>query len=243
MLKAARARNTTTRTIRRSAVAAGCAVAVSALLGACGSSTSSTTAPGNGSSTLHGTAPIPSTSTGSAGTTSADDSTTGTSTANMSGTTSTAPTQPGSGEFLKQSELPDYPTYGWTKPQLNHVNVEHPLPDTCGNALGPQVTNGVLEADFGARDPNVTAVEDVYTYASASDARAQLTAAAPKCAGTTAGAANGFAWRGANPGGLAHVLIVVKGDKLAALAITPGSRDYSASIDARLLAEMTQQLG
>lgn len=226
-----------------SALAVGCALAAGALLGGCASSTSSSaTSPGGLSSTFHGTAPIPSTTAGTTGSTGTTTGTTSTSPAASAGL-STTPTPAGSAEFLRQSELPDYPAYGWKQPELNEVNVEHPLPGVCGTSLGPQVTHGVREADFGARDPDVTAVEDVYTYASGSDARARLTASTPKCGGVTATTADGFAWRGAGHPGLNHVLFVVKGDKLATLVITPGSRDYDASADARLLSEMAQHLG
>ena len=232
----------TARITSRSTAAAGLAVALGTALGACGSSASSATPPPNTVTSIHGSVPLPTTSSAPTTTTSSAPIATTSSKTASTPSTPAAPSVPGG--FLPQSALPDYPAYGWTKPDLNQVNVEHPLPDICGNSLGPQVTRGVREADYGSRSSDVTAVEDIYTYASAADANAQLKASLPTCGGISADSGNGFAWEGAGPGstGLQHVLYLVQDNKIATLVVTPGHRDYSTTSDARLLKEMAAHL-
>ena len=155
--------------IRRTAVITGCAIALGSLMSACGSTTSSTAAPANTATTLHGTAPIPSTtgatSTANVATTTASAATPSTTRSSPSPASppSGAPT-PVAADFLPQSSLPDWPAYGWTKPRFTEVDVEHPLPGTCDDSSGPQATRGVSEADYASRDSDVYAVENIYTY-------------------------------------------------------------------------------
>jgi hypothetical protein len=145
-------------------------------------------------------------------------------------------------EFLTADQLPDAGGVGWKREYIDLVNVEHPLPETCGNALGPEVTQGVWDARYPAADGQEAAVEDVYTYSSASDAAARVAAATPKCDGVTAHTADGFAWHGSEPQGPSHVLFARVGNKVATLVITVGRHDYDSSLDAKILAAMTQRL-
>lgn len=234
-----------TAKIRKSTVITGCAIVLGSLVGACSSTASSTTPPANTTATVTGTAPVPSTSgatssSGDSGTSTTAGASTG---GDVKSGTSSA-TKPGTSQFLSQTDLPNDSSYVWTKPSLTDVNVEHPLPDTCNNPLGTQVTQGVHEADYKSSFSGVTAVEDIYTYASAADAAAQMKASTPKCGGVTAHSADGFAWHGTEDGspGKVHVLFVSRDNKVAALNITLGSSDYNSSLDAGLLKDMAAGL-
>jgi hypothetical protein len=249
--------------ITKTVVAAGCALTLSALLGACASSTSSAATPRTGAATITGTAPIPGATPGTGtGTTtgsgSSTTSTTGTTSASSApatpsgpnaapSTPSTPPAPAGAptgtaSELLRPDQLPDARTYGWTSKGVTEVNVEHPLPDLCGNSLGTQVTHGVWEADFGAHDNTAFAAEDIYVFASPADAAAQMAASRPKCPGTTVSSATSFAWSGSGRSGASHVLFTNWNNVIAALVINPGRNDYNPSIDAQLLTTMTQRL-
>lgn len=248
------------RTTTPAATAAGLLL-LGSLLGACTSGTSSAAPSASGGATVTGTAPVPATSSGtSAG------AIAGSGTASTTGATSTSsapdapdtsdtpggpnaapspsaggPTGPAS-QLLRSDQLPDAKNYSWSSKGVTQVDVEHPLPDLCGNPLGTQVTHGVWEGDFGAHDSSAFAAEDIYVYASPADAAAQIAASRPKCPGTTVSTATGFAWSGPGRSGVSHILFTIWKNEIAALVVNPGRNDYNPSLDAQVLTTMTQRL-
>ncbi|MEY9889704.1 hypothetical protein ABIA31_003361 [Catenulispora sp. MAP5-51] len=150
--------------------------------------------------------------------------------------------QPRGATVTGTAPIPGAKTYCWTSKGVTEVNVEHPLPDLCGNSLGTQVTHGVWEADFGAHDNTAFAAEDIYVFASPADAAAQMAASRPKRPGTTVSSATSFAWSGSGRSGASHVLFTNWNNVIAALVINPGRTDYAPSLDAQLLTTMTQRI-
>ena len=223
--------------IRRSLVAAGCAIALGAMLGACGSSSSASTAAGtSGTSSTSGT------------TATTNPTTTATSTPN--GITTTAPgilagtSTPASvaSEFLTADQLPAGKTYGWTREYITSVHVEEPLAPTCGAGGGTELNTSAWDARYPSSDQSSSAEEVVHTFATSSYAASRVAAFFPKCAGITAQTSTGFAWAGTASGGSSHILYARWNNKVATLVITLHKGDYDPSLDAKLLQEMTQRL-
>ncbi|WP_194893955.1 hypothetical protein [Catenulispora pinisilvae] len=245
---------------RTTAIAAGCAIALSALLGACASAASagSPTAksPTVGTtSTIATSASTTSTSATGPNTGSTATSASGSAASSPSATrapvsTPTAASPPNSApapitaEFLRQSSLPDWPVYQWTAPQLWELNVEHPLPTVCDNALGTQLTHGVWEGVYHSANSQTMATEDIYAFDSASNAAKQMTLSTPKCDRVTVQTATSFAWLAPEAqGSVTHTLFVLQGTKIAALTLRMSSdHDYNPALDASLLAAMAQRL-
>jgi hypothetical protein len=255
--------------IRRSVVAAGCAIALGAMLGACGSG-SSTSAPPKGFIT--GTAPIPSTTAGTStnnGTSGSGGTTATTTTASTPGGTITSapgvlagtptpaspprsypfptvatPTTPAPvvSEFLTADQLPAGKTYGWTREYITPVQVEEPLAPTCSAGGGTELNTGAWDARYPSSDQSSSAEEVVHTFATASYAASRVAAFFPKCAGITAQTSTGFAWAGTGSGGSGHILYARWNNKVATLVIALHKGDYNPSLDAKLLATMTQRL-
>lgn len=237
-----------TSRIRRSLVAAGCAIALGAMLGACGSSSSANTASKGG---INGTAPISSTTAGTSGSSSTSGTTaTTTATSTPGGTATTAPgilagtPTPASvtSEFLTADQLPAGKTYGWTREYITSVHVEEPLAPTCSAGGGTELNTSAWDARYPSSDQSSSAEEVVHTFATASYAASRVAAFFPKCAGITAQTSTGFAWAGAASGGSSHILYARWNNKVATLVITLHKGDYDPSLDAKLLATMTQRL-
>ena len=249
---------------RTTAIAAGCAIALSALLGACSSAVSAGS-PIAKSPTIGTTSTIAtSTSTGTSTTsTSATGTNTGSTATSTSGSAASSPSAtrapvstptaasppnsapaPITAEFLRQSSLPDWPVYQWTAPQLWELNVEHPLPTVCDNPLGTQLTHGVWEGVYHSANSQTMATEDIYTFDSASDAAKQLTLSTPKCDRVTVQTATSFAWQAPEAqGNVTHTLFVLQGAKIAALTLRMSSdHDYNPALDASLLEAMAHRL-
>ena len=250
--------------IRRSFVAAGCAIALGSMLGACGSSSSASTPPKGG---ITGTAPIPSTTAGTSGTTATTNPTT-TTTSTPGDTATTAPgvlagtptpakppsspsfptvapattPAPVVSEFLTADQLPAGKTYGWTREYITSVQVEQPLAPTCSAGGGTELNTSAWDARYPSSDQSSSAEEVVHTYATASYAASRVAAFFPKCAGITAQTSTGFALAGTGHGGSGHTLYARWNNKVATLVITLHKGDYDPSLDAKLLQEMTQRL-
>ncbi|MEZ0106537.1 hypothetical protein ABH920_000518 [Catenulispora sp. EB89] len=242
-----------TARIRTTAVAAGCAIALGSMLGACGSG-SSTSAPPKGGIT--GTTAAPSTPIPSTPIASTPTETT-TAPGVLAGTHTPAkppssPSTPAGGqastpapvvsEFLTADQLPAGKTYGWTREYITPVHVEEPLVATCPALGGTELNTDVWDALYPSSDHQSSAEEVVHTYASASYAASRVAAFFPKCAGITAQTSTGFAWRSTGSEGTSHTLYARWDNKVATLVIRMHEGDYDPSLDAKLLATMTQRL-
>lgn len=231
------------------------------MLGACGSSSSSSTAPKGGAT---GTAPNPGTgTTATAGAATSTNTQSGTptpggpaatpttppGTPTPAGPPSTPPTvatpttpAPVVSEFLAANQLPGLTTYAWSREYITPVHVEEPLVPVCSAGGGTELNTDVWDALYPSADHKSSAEEVVHTFASASYAASRLAAFYPKCSGVTAHTADGFAWRSTNSDGSEHILYARWNNKIATLTISMKGGDYDASLDAGLLATMTQLL-
>ncbi|WP_194907574.1 hypothetical protein [Catenulispora rubra] len=215
-----------TARIRTTVVAAGCAIALGSMLGACGATSTTTTTTAKAPGILAGTpAPAKSPSGPSFPT---------------NGQASTP--APVVSEFLTADQLPAGKTYGWTREYITPVHVEEPLVPTCSAEGGTELNTAAWDALYPSSDHQSSAEEVVHTYASASYAASRVAAFVPKCAGITAQTSTGFAWAGTNSGVSGHVLYARWNNKVATLTITLHKGDYDPALDAKLLQEMTQRL-
>jgi len=218
------------------------------MLGACGSS-SSTSAPQKGGitgTTAAPSTPIPSTPTE---TTTAPGVLAGTHTPAKPPSSPSAPAggqastpAPVVSAFLTADQLPNGKTYGWTREYITPVHIEEPLEPTCSAGGGTELNTDVWDARYPSSDQSSTAEEVVHTYATASYAASRVAAFFPKCAGITAQTSTGFAWAGTGSGGSGHVLYARWNNKVATLTITLHKGDYDPALDAKLLATMTELL-
>lgn len=242
----------------RTVVATGCAIALSAVLSACtDSSSSSTPSPTKTGTTSSPTPGTSATTSGSSGTSSSTTVTTTAPSTSASASTTDNPPTPDSDEpstatatpasvtsaFLRPDQLPDVAVHGWSREYITPVHVEEPLPPICGNSLGTEASQSdVWDGRYPSTNGRDSAEQQVRTYHSASYAASRVAASAPKCAGTTAHTATGFAWHGTSSQGSQHVLFVRSNAKVATLVITITGHDYDPALDAGLLQTMAQRL-
>jgi hypothetical protein len=226
---------------RRSALAAGCVVALGITLSACGGSSKPVAqTPPSSPATVTGTAPSPPT----IATTPSTPSTQSPAKPSSSLPTVATPETPApviSG-FLTADQLPDAGARRWSREYVTPVHIEEPLAETCGSPTGTELNTDVWDALYPSADGRDSAEEQVHTFASVSYAESRMAAFYPKCSGVTVHTATGFAWRGPGPRGTGHTLFARWNNKIATLVITVTRGDYDSSLDVRLLDAMTQRL-